>query len=162
MICCFFGVYVYLLRFLELKFFSFLSHFFYVVVNGKAGFGELYLVTLTIISSEISQVNLTNSVLILDHISLQCLHTGCHLVNCRTSSTSLLLHHLQVFEVFLFLLVQNLLEVSVHIFPFMLLKFVLGVLDASEASLHILHHSVDIAHFAFCMLQKLSSSLSVT
>ena len=72
------------------------------------------------------------------------LHSICHLLDSRRTATSLNLQHLKVFVVLLLLLVEDLLEIAVHVLSFPILELLLAFFDTTEASLHILNHRVNV------------------
>ena len=147
MLCSFTRVHLDLLRLFELFLLSFLSHLLDIVMNREACLRELNLIPLSIVSRELSHIR-ANFILVFQHMSLQSLHSRRQLIDSCASTTRFLLHELQILEISLLLLVKHLLEISVHVFSFVLFEFVLCVFDASESSLHILHHCVDVAHLS--------------
>ena len=152
MLCGFTRVHLDLLRLFELFLLPFLAHLLNIVMDRESCLCELNLIPLSIIARELTHIR-SNLVLVFQHMPLQILHSRSQLIDSCASTTRFLLHELQILEIPLLLLVKHLLEIPVHVFSFMLFKLVLCVFDAPEASLHVLHHCVDVAHlFQYCLV----------
>lgn len=133
------------LQFLLLGFVLFflplLAQLVQVVVDGEASLCELYARALVSFFGVRAQV--VDFAVVHFNVTLQILNSVSYLFHRGDPAEDFLLPA-KLLEEALLLVVEDLLEVAVNVFALVLLELLLDELHAPEASLHLLHHRVDL------------------